>query len=57
MRRSPGRADRGQHGVVTYLSLDDASKLETVMLAPRRGDVAEAAEHGRVFELKPIAAE
>ena len=40
-----------------YLSLDDARKLETVMLALRRGDVAEAAKHGRVFELKPIAAE
>ena len=35
----------------------DARKLETVLLALRRGDVAEAAKHGRVFELKPVAAE
>jgi hypothetical protein len=27
------------------------------MLALRRGDVAEAAKYGRVFELKPVAAE
>jgi hypothetical protein len=39
------------------MSADDARKLETVMLALRRGDVAEAAKHGRVFELKPVAAE
>jgi hypothetical protein len=35
----------------------DALKLETVMLALRRGDIAEAAKHGRVFELMPVAAE
>ena len=40
-----------------YLSPDDVRKLETVMLALRRGDVAEAAKYGRVFELKPVAAE
>ncbi len=40
-----------------YLSPDDVRKLETVMLALRRGDVTEAAKHGRVFELRPIAAE
>lgn len=34
----------------------DARKLETVMLALRRGDVSEAAKHGRVFELTPVAA-
>jgi hypothetical protein len=38
------------------MSADDARKLETVMLALRRGDVAEAAKHGRVFELTPVAA-
>ena len=38
------------------MSLDDARKLETVMLALRRGDIAEAAKHGRVFELTPVAA-
>ena len=39
------------------MSLDDARKLETVMLALRRGDIGEAAKHGRVFELTPVAAE
>jgi hypothetical protein len=38
-----------------YLSPDDVRKLDTVRLALRRGDVAEAAKHGRVFELMPIA--
>ena len=39
------------------MSADDARKLETVMLALRRGDLAEAAKHARVFELKPVVAE
>jgi hypothetical protein len=39
------------------MALDDARKLETVMLALRRGDVVEAAKYGRVFELTPVAAE
>jgi hypothetical protein len=34
-----------------YLSLDDARKLDTVMLALRRGDLAEAARFGPVYEL------
>jgi hypothetical protein len=34
----------------------DAHKLETMTLALRRGDIAEAAKHGRVFELTPVAA-
>jgi hypothetical protein len=38
------------------MSLDDARRLETVMLALRRGDIAEAAKHGRVFELMPVSA-
>ena len=37
------------------MSADDARKLETVMLALRRGDVAEAAKYGRVFELTPVS--
>jgi hypothetical protein len=40
-----------------YLTPDDVRKLDTVRLALRRGDVAEAAKYGRVFELKPVAAE
>jgi hypothetical protein len=40
-----------------YLTPDDIRKLEAVTLALRRGDIAEAAKHGQVFELKPVAAE
>ena len=36
------------------MSADDVRKLETVRLALRRGDIAEAAKHGRVFELRPV---
>jgi hypothetical protein len=39
-----------------YLSLEDAKKLEAVRLALRNGAIAEAAKHGRVFELTPISA-
>jgi len=38
------------------MSLDDARKLDAVRLALRRGDIAEATKHGRVFELMPVAA-
>ena len=37
------------------MSLDDARKLDAVRLALRRGDIAEAAKYGRVFELLPLA--
>ena len=39
-----------------YLSVEDATKLDTVRKALRQGDVATAAEHGRVFELLPVSA-
>jgi hypothetical protein len=39
-----------------YLSPEEARKLDTVRLALRRGDLAEAAKYGRVFELTPIVA-
>jgi hypothetical protein len=39
-----------------YLSLEDAKKLDAVRLALRSGEIAEAAKHGRVFELTPVAA-
>lgn len=39
-----------------YLSPEDASKLDAVRLALRRGDVIEAAKYGRIFELTPVAA-
>ena len=38
-----------------YLSLEDAKKLDAVRLALRKGEIAEAAKHGRVFELTPIS--
>lgn len=38
-----------------YLSPEDVRKLDTVRLALRRGDIAEAAKHGRVFELTAVA--
>lgn len=40
-----------------YLSPNDVRKLDTVRLALPRGDIAEAATYGSVFELTPIAAE
>jgi hypothetical protein len=39
-----------------YLSPDDVRKLDRVRLALRSRDIAEAAKHGRVFELTPVAA-
>lgn len=38
-----------------YLYLEDAKRLDTVRLALRNGELAEAAKHGRVFELTPIS--
>ena len=39
-----------------YLSPEDVRKLDTVRVALRRGDIAEAAKYGRVFALTPVAA-
>jgi hypothetical protein len=39
-----------------YLPPEEVHKLDTVRLALRRGDIAEAAKYGRVFELTPVAA-
>ena len=39
-----------------YHSPGDVSKLDSVRLALRRGDLVEAAKYARVFELTPIAA-
>ncbi len=39
-----------------YLSPADVKKLDAVRLALRVGDIAEAAKHGRVFELTSVAA-
>jgi hypothetical protein len=39
-----------------YLTPEDVCRLDTVRLALRRGDIAEAAKYGRVFELTPVTA-
>jgi len=39
-----------------YFTPDDVRKLDAVRLALKRGDIAEAAKFGRVFELTPVAA-
>ena len=39
------------------MSMDDARKLEAVRLALKRGDIADAVKYGRVFELRPVAAQ
>lgn len=38
-----------------YLSPDDVRKLDVVRLALREGNIAEAAKHGRVYELTPVS--
>lgn len=38
-----------------YLSVEDAYKLDDVREALRRGDLATAAHHGRLFALMPVA--
>lgn len=38
-----------------YLSVDDAQKLDDVRAALRKGDLRQAAQHGRVYTLTPIA--
>ena len=38
-----------------YLSLDDASKIDSVREALRRGDISAAARHARIFTLTPVA--
>jgi hypothetical protein len=39
-----------------YLSMEDATKLDSVRRALRQRDVATAAKYGRVFELRPVSA-
>ena len=40
-----------------YYSIADVRKLEAVREALRRGDLAAAAQLGRVYEMTPVAAE
>jgi hypothetical protein len=37
------------------ISVEDAYKLDDVREALRRGDLAAAAEHGRIYEMRPVA--
>jgi len=39
-----------------YLSLDDAQKLDAVRKALRRGDLKQASQLARVFQLTPVHA-
>ncbi len=39
-----------------YLSQEEARRLDRVRLALRRGDVATAAKHGRVYRLELVQA-
>ena len=40
-----------------YLSLADALRLEQVQKALEAGDITTAAQLGRIYELRPLAAE
>jgi hypothetical protein len=53
--RVPVELIQDETGWSPYLSVEDAKKLDAVRLALRNGEIAEAAKHGRVFELKPIS--
>ncbi len=37
-----------------YLSVEDASRLDDVREAIRRGDFESAAKYGRIYELRPV---
>ncbi len=37
-----------------YLSVEDASRLDNVREAIRRGDLESAAKYGRIYELRPV---
>jgi hypothetical protein len=38
-----------------YISIEDASKLDAVRDALRRGNLESAAQYGRIYELRPVA--
>ena len=40
-----------------YLSVDDAYKLDDVRDALRQGDLEAAARYGRIYEMRPVAAQ
>ena len=43
-----------QDGWSPYLSVEDATKLDEVREALRRGDLKSAARFGRIFRLTPV---
>jgi hypothetical protein len=45
-----------EEGWSPYLSLEDAQKLDTVRKALRRGDLTQASQLARVFQLMPVQA-
>lgn len=45
------------HEWAPYVSAADVRRLDEARLALRRGDLKAASRIGRVFELKPVAAE
>jgi hypothetical protein len=45
-----------EDGWSPYLSLEDARKLDDVRQALRRGDLKQAAQHARVYQLLPVSA-
>ena len=45
-----------EDGWLPYLSLEDAYRLDDVRDALRRGDLASASRHGRIYEMRPVAA-
>jgi hypothetical protein len=42
-------------GWSSYLSVEDANKLDDVKDALRQGDLETAAKYGRIYELRPVA--
>ena len=45
------------HDWSPFVSAADVRKLDEVRLALRRGDLQAASQHGKVYEMKPVAAE
>lgn len=46
-----------EHEWAPYLAAADVRKLDAVRIALRNGDLAAAAKLGRIYEMKPLAAE
>lgn len=44
-----------ESGWTPYLDINDAYKLDDVREALRRKDLKSAAQHGKIYELRPVA--